>query len=274
MTLSIGQPNVMQVFEFRETPEPMIIMAYYPQGNIVNAGIIDDDRHVSAFGQVLDSLSHLHAKGVVHRDLKPENFLVEIYPLFKVVITDFGLAKVAADTTLLTTFCGSLMYMAPEVFPGLSDGHGSSVDVWSLGVIVFEWIYSVPELPGVPRPKKNQETVSPKKWYQWIESWATQLLDKLEDQDEDKMVKILLRMLEIDVGKRWPANKCLAQGFKSGFFKRRAADGLVVCASDSDGFDLPTEEKDDGTNTSLTVSLPQQTRADVDHNASIIQANL
>jgi serine/threonine protein kinase len=25
-------------------------------------------------------------------------------------------------------------YAAPEVFPGLSDGHGPKVDVWSLGV--------------------------------------------------------------------------------------------------------------------------------------------
>ena len=61
-TLIIEQPNVMQVFEFRETPEPIIIMAYYHQGNIVNAGIVDEDRYISALGQILDGLNHLHAK--------------------------------------------------------------------------------------------------------------------------------------------------------------------------------------------------------------------
>ena len=137
VTLIIEQPNVMQVFEFQETPEPMIIMAYYNQKNIVNAGIVNDDRYISALGQILDGLSHLHAKGMIHRDLKPENFLVETNP-FKIVITDFGLAKVATNTTLLATFCGTLKYAASEVFPGLSDGHEPLTDVWSLGVIVFE----------------------------------------------------------------------------------------------------------------------------------------
>lgn len=55
---------MVQVFELRETPEPAIIMAYYPLGNIVDAGIVDEDRYVSALGQILDGLSHLHAKGV------------------------------------------------------------------------------------------------------------------------------------------------------------------------------------------------------------------
>lgn len=145
----------------------------------MNAGIVDDDRYVSALGQILDGLNHLHRKGVVHRDLKPENFLIETKPFFKVIITDFGLAKVAINTTLLTTFCGTLKYIAPEVFPGLSDGHGPLADVWSLGVIVFEWIYGIPEHPNVPKPKK-EESVSPKEYYRWIETWSTRLLDKLD----------------------------------------------------------------------------------------------
>lgn len=86
-----------QVFELRETPEPMITMAYYPDRNIVDAGIVDEARRISGFGQVLEALSHLHKKGVVHRDLKPENFLVELKPYFKLVITDFGLANVVID---------------------------------------------------------------------------------------------------------------------------------------------------------------------------------
>jgi len=50
--------------------------------------------NLSSANQILDGLGHLHAKGVAHRDLKPENFLVEKFPFFKVVITDFGLSRV------------------------------------------------------------------------------------------------------------------------------------------------------------------------------------
>lgn len=62
--LIVKQANVMQVFEFREAPEPMIVMEYYPNGNMVDALILDDGRRISATGQILDGLSHLHAKGL------------------------------------------------------------------------------------------------------------------------------------------------------------------------------------------------------------------
>ena len=74
----------------------------------------------------------------MHRDLKPENFLIEFEPYFKIVITDFGLANVVIDNAWLKTFCGSLKYAAPEVFPGFSQGHGLLADVWSMGVIGIE----------------------------------------------------------------------------------------------------------------------------------------
>lgn len=244
----------MQVFELLETPEPAIIMTYYPLGNITNAGIADEERYVSAFGQVLDGLSHLHAKGVVHRDLKPENFVVEMKPLFKVVITDFGLAKVATDKALLRTFCGSLNYAAPEVFPSLDSGHGPLVDVWSLGVIVYEWVWGIPEPPEAPKPKKRNGKVSAESWHDWVETWAELLLKKLEDQENDQLVQILDRMIEIEVKKRWPASLCLAQGLKSGLFKRRVTDGLIVYGSDPSDLDLPAEKRDNETKTPTGVS--------------------
>ena len=220
-------------------------MAYFSIGNIVDAGIFDEDRYVSAWGQILDGLSHLHAKGVAHRDLKPKNFLIRMDWLFTVVIADFGMAKIVTDTALLQTFCGSLMYAAPEVFPGLSPGHDLQVDIWSLGVIVFEWIYGIPDYPDVPRQEKKNEQVSPRKWYAWVNKWAKLLLNKLDDQESDKIIQILVHMIEIDVGKRWSAHRCLAQGFKSGLFKRRVVDGLVSCTNDEDDPDpdLPAEEE-------------------------------
>ena len=68
---------------------------------------------------------------MMHRDLKPENFLIEMDPLFKVIIADSDTAKIATDTALLWTFCGSLRYTAPEVFPGLSSGYGPQ---WTSGL--------------------------------------------------------------------------------------------------------------------------------------------
>ncbi len=231
----------MQVFEFREAPEPMIIMEYYPDGSIVDALVVDDMRRISAMGQILDGLSHLHAKGLAHRDLKPENILVKLKP-FQVVITDFGLSKVVPDATLLKTFCGTLKYAAPEVFPGLSDGHGPKVDVWSLGVIILEWIYGLTTLPASPQPRRKQETITTSQWYDWVADWTTLLLKRLEDEDEGQLIEILFHMIKVNARKRWPTNKCLGLGFENGLFKRRRVDGLVVCMNDSYDPIVPAEE--------------------------------
>jgi serine/threonine protein kinase len=241
---------VIQVFELRETPEPAIIMAYCALGNIVDAGTVDDDEHVTAWGQILEGLIHLHTKGIVHRDLKPENILIEKNPLFKVIIADFGMAKVANDTTLLQTFCGSLKYAAPEVFPGRSSGHGPPVDIWSLGVIVLEWIYGSLTTPNLPISEKENEEVSDQNWYNWLDTWVASLLDRMEDQEEeDRVIQILAHMIECKVTTRWFAIRCLAQGFKSRVFKRSVADGLVSCAETPDDFNFPTGEEEDGTKT-------------------------
>ena len=236
----------------------MIVMAYCPRGNIFDARGIDDIKYISAFGQILDGLNHLHVKGIVHRDLKPENFLIEMNPFFKIIISDFGLSKITDNRALLRTFCGSLLYMAPEVFPGISEGYGSLADIWSLGAIVLEWIYGSPNPPDMPQPRKKNEQVPTEKWYNWIDIWAAQLLNKLEDQEHDQVVQILAHMLEVDVRRRWPAHWCLAQGFRNGLFKTRVADGRVVCTNDLDDVVLPPiEGVDNEPKTPTAVTAPK-----------------
>ena len=67
----------------------------------------------------------------MHRDLKPANLVAAP---FAIIIANFGLSTVAIDH-LLTTFCGTHLCAAPEVYPGNSDGYGPSVDIWSTDVI-------------------------------------------------------------------------------------------------------------------------------------------
>ncbi|KAK0968809.1 hypothetical protein LTR54_018166 [Friedmanniomyces endolithicus] len=83
-------------------------MEYFRAGNIADLGTLDEVTYISAFGQILSGVEHLHSKGIAHRDLKPENFLVERLPFFRVAISDFGLAKTVPKSALLSTFCGSL----------------------------------------------------------------------------------------------------------------------------------------------------------------------
>lgn len=250
----------MQVTDFWETPGPVIFMDYYSRGNAVDAGIVEEVQYVTATGQILDGLDHLHAKGVAHWDLKPENFLVEMSPLFRVVITDFGLSKVVIDAGLQKTFCGTLKYAAPEVFPGVGNGYGPPVDIWSLGVIVLEWIYGVPTPPNAPTSRGDESSVPQARWYQRTTSRTQRLISKLDDQEDDSIVEILLGMVVVEVEVRWRSKHCLKQGFENGLFSRRAADGLAVASSAPDRLALPAEEGEDTVRTQANAASSSQPR--------------
>jgi WD40 repeat protein/serine/threonine protein kinase len=101
--------------------------------------------------QAAEALGYAHARGVLHRDVKPSNLLLDTAG--NVWITDFGLAKVVADTDNLThtgDIVGTLRYMAPERF----DGHGDArSDVYSLGLTLYELLTLQPAFTAPDRPR-------------------------------------------------------------------------------------------------------------------------
>lgn len=101
-------------------------------------------------------LEYLHELGVAYRDLKPENVMLDDRGYLKLV--DFGLAK-KLDTSTMRTYSvvGTLFYLAPEIVRG--KGYGMSVDIWSLGVMFYEFV--VGRLPfGDGKTKESDVLVS------------------------------------------------------------------------------------------------------------------
>ena len=76
----------------------------------------------------------MHTSGVAHRDLKLENIMLDAtHEHLKV--GDFGFAREVRQGDLSRTFCGSLVYAAPELLRH-EDYCPFCSDVWSLGVIL------------------------------------------------------------------------------------------------------------------------------------------
>lgn len=68
--------------------------------------------------------------------MKPENVLMDENNTVK--IADFGLAAITAPFNEgLTLMCGTPEFTAPEIVQG-REYDGVSVDIWSLGVMLFE----------------------------------------------------------------------------------------------------------------------------------------
>mmetsp|Transcript_24926 Transcript_24926/g.37294 ORF Transcript_24926/g.37294 Transcript_24926/m.37294 type:complete len:714 (+) Transcript_24926:284-2425(+) len=81
---------------------------------------------------VIAALSYMHNRNIAYRDLKAENILIDKHGF--AVIVDLGFAKKVHEKTF--TFCGTPLYMAPEII--LGKGHNKSADHWSFGVLIYE----------------------------------------------------------------------------------------------------------------------------------------
>jgi len=104
-----------------------------------------DERVAKSFlRQISDGLMFLRERSILHRDLKPANVLLTQKADFAVAkLADFGFAKELTDPEAMThTYCGSPLYMAPEVLDKFP--YGEKADMWSVGCIFFEMLTGHP----------------------------------------------------------------------------------------------------------------------------------
>ncbi|MEX0787272.1 MAG: protein kinase [Anaerolineales bacterium] len=155
---ALRHPNIVQVFDFDIIDgRPYIIMelvdgmsladyltALYRMGHILPLDTVN--RLTVAIASALD---YAHARDIVHRDIKPANVMlrkgsapfalgvplpVDVEP----VLTDFGVARIASQTTRTATgtILGTPAYMSPEQV--LGEPVDARSDIYSLGIMVYE----------------------------------------------------------------------------------------------------------------------------------------
>ncbi|MDI3421258.1 serine/threonine-protein kinase [Streptomyces luteolus] len=136
----VRHPNIMVLHDIVEhDAQPWIVMELIDGRSLADRIALEGPVSPAEAARVglalLDALRAAHASGVQHRDLKPANVLIEART-GRVVLSDFGIAQVAGQTTLTETgsFVGSPEYTAPE---RMSNRHtGPESDLWSLGVLL------------------------------------------------------------------------------------------------------------------------------------------
>ncbi|KAI5794064.1 hypothetical protein FPQ18DRAFT_163482 [Pyronema domesticum] len=120
----LDHPNIVKYIEYMENSyKAYVFMEFVSHGDLSHYlsehGTMDEGLTKAVTYQVLQGLEYVHGQNIAHRDLKPENILIASFDPFLVKVTDFGLAKIVNnDETFLRTFCGTMLYLAPEVFPG------------------------------------------------------------------------------------------------------------------------------------------------------------
>ena len=230
---SLEHPNIVEFVECHDHGDYFYIIMEYVrhgdlQGYLHNNGPMRESLARTMAQQILSALAHLHRRNITHRDIKPDNILMaDLLPL-QVKLSDFGLSKmVKHDETFLKTFCGTLLYCAPEVFPDYSESKGtkrrrgekqysqysSSVDIWSFAGVLWYALCGEPPFRGIAdatgQAMFNNITTTPLDISPLVRAGVSA-----------PCIDLLLQMLEIDPSMRPDARACLGHSWLK--------DGIVL----------------------------------------------
>ena len=211
---TLQHPNIIQNIDYQDIGSHIYIITEY-----IHYGDLQD--YLSSYGplpkklarsiakQVLNALVYLHQKKIIHRNIKPESILIASVEPFVVKLTNFGLSIIVKNNdTFLKTFCGTLLYCAPEVFPyyraPLLNFHSCSqlVDIWSFAAVLWYALCCEPPFEGVA--DYNEQGMFEK-------VMGTQLdPTRLKEQGvSEEACGLLIAMLNVDPAQRLTEQQCL-----------------------------------------------------------------
>jgi WD40 repeat protein/tRNA A-37 threonylcarbamoyl transferase component Bud32 len=176
----IAGQNLSQVA--REKPLPPRLAAQYVQ-------------------KIAAAIQYAHERGILHRDLKPTNVLIDQND--EPQVTDFGLAKMVANDSEMTTsgmVIGSPSYMPPEQASGRNREVSVRSDVYSLGAILYDVLCGRP-------PFRADTTIETLKQVVETEPVLPRLLNPRAPRD---LETIVLKCLQKEPGKRYGSAQELA----------------------------------------------------------------
>ncbi len=143
----LEHPNIVNIIDFgNENGLYHIVMEHLSGPDLNN--LIKQEKQItlpktiSILRGVADALDYAHQNGLVHRDIKPSNVMLDSSTIpARVVLTDFGIAKIIDSQTLMTNtnILGTLDYIAPEQIQASAEVD-SRADIYALGIMTYQML--------------------------------------------------------------------------------------------------------------------------------------
>jgi tetratricopeptide (TPR) repeat protein len=162
-TAALSHDHIVTLFDLDtdHANTPFLVMEYVDgqslEQQIRKEGPGDPHHAARGVASIADALQCAHDSGVIHRDVKSSNILIEA-KTGQIKITDFGLARTTESTTQLTyegMIAGTPAYMSPEQIAAPSSV-GTPSDVYSLGVVLYQWLTGMLPFRGTTRMVLSQ----------------------------------------------------------------------------------------------------------------------
>lgn len=138
----LRHPNIIAYHSFEESGDFAFIVAEYIDGESLRRKL-RRLRNPLTIGQVLgilepvcEALEYAHSMEVYHCDVKPANIMIG--RTGRILVADFGIARMAGVATATSMMPGTPAYMSPEQCRG--GRVDARTDVYALGVTVFEML--------------------------------------------------------------------------------------------------------------------------------------
>ncbi|KAL6065602.1 calcium calmodulin-dependent protein kinase type 1G [Balamuthia mandrillaris] len=207
----LEHPNILKLFQVYEDDEQFYLVMELVKGKelfdkIVERGMYSERDASNIIFQVVSAVDYLHENGIAHRDLKPENLLAAGDGADEIIkIADFGFAKsFSEDGEKLMTSCGSPGYVAPEILT--AESYDKSVDMWSVGVIVYILLSGYPPFYADSAPALFKKIMDVK--YDFDDT----VWDEISDSAKDLIRNLLVK----DPTRRFTAKQCLEHPWVKG----------------------------------------------------------
>ncbi len=151
----VEHPSIIEVYGSGKTKDHYYYALRLESGetaeSIIDAFDPGDEaffhRISSQFAGVARALELLHGQGIIHRDVKPENLLLGRDG--ELILCDFGSALDSADRSqvLERSLWGTVKYLSPEQFGPYPDPYNPSIDIYALGLTLYEAATGVSPFP-------------------------------------------------------------------------------------------------------------------------------
>ena len=192
----VHHPNIVRLFgHFEDDQNCYFVLEFIPKGNLFTILSKQKTKSFDAttvahfIKDLVCSVYYLHNMdpAIIHRDIKPENVLLSENN--KIKLTDFGWSNYVEDTSVRSTFCGTPVYLAPEMIK--ETGHDESLDNWCIGILMFELLTGNIPFQGNDQQTLNANIIRNKIcWPKDMDLSAKDLISKILKTDPSERISL------------------------------------------------------------------------------------